>query len=82
MAKRTSYKASEIASRIFMLGVGIGIALWLYLLNLDTWEIPAIILVAGHDITKYTLILLLLFIGALAGVFMKYGFRGGSIQLS
>ncbi len=82
MAKKMQIKGSELASRLFMLAVGIGVAVWLYIINLDTWEIPAVILVAGHDITKYALILLLIFIGALAGVFIKYGFRGGRMQLS
>ena len=71
-----------MASRLFLLMAGIVIALWLYVINLDSWELPTLVTLAGHDITEYALIVLLIFIGVLAGAFIKYGMRGGRLKLS
>lgn len=64
-----------------MLGVGIVIAIWLYVINIDDLSIPAIITLAGYDITQYAIVVGLLFIGVLGGVFVKYGLRGGRLKL-
>ena len=82
MPKRTSPSSTQLASRVFMLMVGIAIALYLYFINLEAWETPTLITFAGYDITKYGIVLVIIFIGILAGAFIKYGLRGGRLKLS
>lgn len=75
------YDSSKIASRIFLMIVGIVIAVWLYFINLDDYELPSIIFISGFDITKYAIVIMIIFIGVIAGMFIKYGMRGGKFTI-
>ena len=74
-------KNSKVASRVFLAGVGIGIAVLLYCININEITLPILFTAVGEDVTKYVVAFIAILVGIFAGMFIKYGFRGGRLEV-